>query len=76
MKTITFFLDGDKIIGGEDISDEEKLIIGDYLFDQREADNDGQVIFYTGITECTHETTYINDRMQTVCSLCGEELGR
>ncbi len=66
----------------------EALINGDADI---QTDNEGQLIIYTGVYEqadttlgdepdpkfnCSHETTYINDRMQQVCSQCGAELGR
>jgi hypothetical protein len=28
------------------------------------------------VYRCPHEKTYCNDRMQTVCDECGEDLGR
>jgi hypothetical protein len=31
---------------------------------------------FTDVVGCLHENTCINDRMQTVCSDCGLELGR
>jgi hypothetical protein len=54
-------------------------------------DNEGQLVIFTGVFEqadttlsdepdpnfdCEHENSYINDRMEIVCSQCGRVLGR
>jgi hypothetical protein len=49
-KSITVHHNGDITMKGA-LTDEEKLRVGDLLFDQQEADNDGQILFYTGIKE-------------------------
>lgn len=50
MKTITIHDDG-SITSSEDLTENEKLNIGEFLFDQLETDGseDDQYVFYTGI---------------------------
>lgn len=38
--------------------------------------SDGELVWDSEEGKCSHENTYVNDRMQTVCTQCGEELGR
>ena len=49
-KSITVHHNGDITMKGV-LTDEEKLRVGDVLFDQQETDIDDQVVFYTGIKE-------------------------
>lgn len=50
MKTIIINDDG-SISCPKHLTDAEKLLLGDFFFDQQETDNEGQFIFYTGIYE-------------------------
>lgn len=52
MKTITITIDDEGgVVCTDTLTDQDRLAIGNYLFDQEDSDNEGQVIFYTGIYE-------------------------
>lgn len=48
MKTIVISDNGNVTCSAE-LTDEERLAVGDFLFDERETDNQYQYVFYTGI---------------------------
>lgn len=50
-KTITINDNGNVTQTGGTLTDEEKLSVGNFLFDTQETDDDGQFLFYTGIFE-------------------------
>lgn len=54
MKTITIDDSGVVTVTG-DLTDEDRLNVGEALYDQSETDNDGQILFYTGIYDANAE---------------------
>lgn len=58
MKTIIITIDdaGSITITGE-LTDQDKIAIGNRLYDQEETDNEGQILFYTGIYETENDGT-------------------